>query len=202
MKDELSDDIFDFDDDDLDAELKDILFGDDDVPAIPNPKPYLMILPVGGEKERLAQEMKENGGWDFSLNRQCKYCGKEFRPRDRRHVFCSKNCWANYRHRHREVHSDSDVRTCKWCGKKMIGGDKRYIGRKSFCSMECRGKYNNAMMVRNGTRNGFDKDPERARRCGLKNLEAMWAGRDRKNAQKRKEKQESGNVQKASGAVQ
>lgn len=61
--------------------------------------------------------------------KKCKKCGKNFKTKENRQVYCSRKCAAGAR---RE--NNIKNRTCYACGKKF---KPAFVGEK-FCSDKCR----------------------------------------------------------------
>ena len=113
-----------------------VLFGGEEAVTLNGGPLGVVFLPEGGEKEDLAQQMKDSV-WDWRLPRQCVICGREFIPKTSRHRCCSDICWYRKRYRDRELHSRSEVRRCAWCGKKMLGGEPGFAWATKYCSRSC-----------------------------------------------------------------
>lgn len=68
----------------------------------------------------------------------CEYCGKEYYVtkydfEHRKHHFCSKQCWLNYRKEHIKTNNGKEA-ICKFCGKKFI---VQKTNNGKYCSLEC-----------------------------------------------------------------
>lgn len=69
--------------------------------------------------------------------RQCEYCGKEFVARDRRNVFCCKQCKDNASKVRRGIQPTVfRKKICLCCGKEF----ETQYSRKQFCNRKCKGR--------------------------------------------------------------
>lgn len=61
----------------------------------------------------------------------CKYCGKEFEPKQSRSVYCSRECQIRGFHQSRRT---KITKACAWCGTEF---ETEHRGTK-YCSLSCR----------------------------------------------------------------
>lgn len=73
---------------------------------------------------------------------KCDYCGKEFVKRESRirgnHVFCSEECYSNWRHSDLNPTKTERKVICDTCGKIFITSGVRYNNNKhNYCCLNC-----------------------------------------------------------------
>ena len=150
----------------------------------------IVRLPEGGEKERLAQQMKE-ASLDWRKERQCIICGKSFFPKTSKQLCCSEKCWYKKKYRNREWHGTVEIILCEWCGKKCLStGSWSPDSKHHFCSLQCLGKWHAYQLKQEG-RCGYQVTGSR---LGKRSWELRWerTGTHRLTEEEKRQRQVEG----------